>query len=420
MRAHPALPLALMAALLLADAAAAQFRRGMLQGSTEVTLYPHTPPSVLLPAGPVHIETRNQSRASARVTARVRQLLGEQLTENDDRLQLADQGVTVTATLVEWTESRRDSTKYVSERRQIGTRQVREKDGTYKTEPVYEYGRNKPSVVITGEAALRVEVRRRPGGTPFADETVRSTYNDEVLLEAGVPSREEVEDRLLDGVIRRGAGRNSPGRTAVSVMLARSDDVDKLNGLAETRRWLEWLAALETVKPHKDAKRDAYRLHNLAVAHEAVAYASNSVEDWRTRLTLAQDLVGQAARKHPTEEYIVKAQGRIAQSVEAYQRLAAMFAEAGVAPPPSPAVPRGATPVRTTTAPAAAAPSAAPMSNQDVIDLRAAGLDDANLIAAIKDATAVQFDLSPAALKALLTAKVSNPVIAAMRARNPK
>lgn len=57
------------------------------------------------------------------------------------------------------------------------------------------------------------------------------------------------------------------------------------------------------------------------------------------------------------------------------------------------------------------------MTNQDVIDLTAAGLDDDNLIAAIADAKAVRFDLSPAGLKALLTAKVSNRVITAMRSR---
>jgi hypothetical protein len=57
------------------------------------------------------------------------------------------------------------------------------------------------------------------------------------------------------------------------------------------------------------------------------------------------------------------------------------------------------------------------LTNQDVIDLRVAGLDDDNLIAAITDAKAVRFDLSAAGLKTLLNAKVSNRVIAAMRDR---
>ena len=55
------------------------------------------------------------------------------------------------------------------------------------------------------------------------------------------------------------------------------------------------------------------------------------------------------------------------------------------------------------------------MTNADVIDLRKAGLDDDNLIAAIRDASTTNFDLSPAGLKALLGAKVSNRVITTMR-----
>jgi hypothetical protein len=70
-------------------------------------------------------------------------------------------------------------------------------------------------------------------------------------------------------------------------------------------------------------------------------------------------------------------------------------------------------------APGASASNSAAMTNKDVIDLRGAGLDDDNLIAAINDAKAVNFDLSPAGLKALLTAKVSNRVITAMRAKAP-
>ena len=61
--------------------------------------------------------------------------------------------------------------------------------------------------------------------------------------------------------------------------------------------------------------------------------------------------------------------------------------------------------------------NAGPMTNADVIDLRKAGLDDDNLIAAIKDAGATRFDLTPAGLKALLSAKVTNRVITAMRER---
>jgi hypothetical protein len=203
----------------------------------------------------------------------------------------------------------------------------------------------------------------------------------------------------------------------VRVLLARSDDVDRLNALAQNRRWDEWRSALSTLTPHRDPKRDAYRLHNLAVANEAEAYEATDVEDWTTRLGRAGTLITQAATANPKEKYITEAVERIGRSVASYRRLAELYQANGLsslatAPPAPAARPTGAE--RPPTSP----PSpAAEMTNQDVIELRAAGLDDDNLIAAIKDAKAVQFDLSPAGLKALLAAKVSNKVIVAMRSR---
>jgi hypothetical protein len=47
-------------------------------------------------------------------------------------------------------------------------------------------------------------------------------------------------------------------------------------------------------------------------------------------------------------------------------------------------------------------------------------LDEENMLAAIKDAKAVSFDLSPDGLKQLLTNKVPNRVIAAMRAKSQR
>jgi len=57
------------------------------------------------------------------------------------------------------------------------------------------------------------------------------------------------------------------------------------------------------------------------------------------------------------------------------------------------------------------------MTNKDVMDLRAAGLDDDNLLAAIQSAKSASFDLTAAGLKTLLNANVSNRIIAAMRTK---
>jgi hypothetical protein len=176
---------------LCASATEAQFRRGLFSESTEITLYPLDLPAMLLPAGNVQVEVRNASGASARIVERLHDLLSRQLTDNDSRLTVVPKGadVVVAATLIDWKESRRNSTKYVSEKRQVGTRQVREKNGTIKTEPVYEYGRNKPSIVIDAVAGLRVEVRRGRGAA-VADETVRPCRRAPAVSRRGVWPRE--------------------------------------------------------------------------------------------------------------------------------------------------------------------------------------------------------------------------------------
>ncbi len=400
----------------------AQFRRGMLGESTEITVYPLEAPALLLPAGNVQVEVRNASSASARIIQQLHDLMVRQLTDNDSRLHVVDKGadIVVAATLNDWKESRRNSTKYVSETRQIGTREVIDKNGKKKTEPVYEYGRNRPSVVIDASAGLRVEVRRTRGAA-LADETVSHVIHEEDLVEAGPPTRDAIEDMLIDKVVQKGASRISPGRQPTRVLLARSDEVDRLNALAQNRRWQEWLAALEAVKPHNDRKRDSYRLHNLAVAHEAIAYEATAVEDWTARLKLASTLIAQAAAQNPSEKYIAESASRISKSALGYQQLADLYRGAGLTSTPTTAGARPPTQTPTGSAPAPAIPAASPthalMTNQDVVDLRAAGLDDDNLIGAINDAKTVKFDLSAAGLKTLLAAKVSNRVITAMRAR---
>ena len=405
------------AALVGAVTADAQFRRGLLAESTEISLSPIVPPAMLLPDGSVELQVRNSSTAPARVVEQVRDMFTNQLRDNDARVRLADTGgdIVVIATVTEWNESRRNSQKYVSETRQIGTKQVVDKNGKTKTEPVYEYGRNKPSVVITGAAGIRVEVRR--AGATIADETAHHTLREEHLVEAGPPPRNVVEDTLIDYAVRKAAGRISPGREPVRVLLARSDEVDKFNAMAVGRRWQDWLSTLEGVSPHRDPKRDAYRLHNLAVAHEALAYEVPPAEGPAARLDNASRLIAQAAKQNPSEKYISESQARITRSQSAYATLAALYQAAAIAPATSGSVrqPPASAAAQGTPAPADAS---APMTNRDVIDLRAAGLDDENLLAAIKSAKTVQFDLTPAGLKLLLNSNVSNRVIAAMRARS--
>jgi hypothetical protein len=378
---------------------------------------------LLLPSGSYQVEVKNQSTGPSRLLTRLDDAITRQMSENDSRLRIAEgkPEMQVVATLTEWTLSRRRGTKYVSETRQIGTKQVTGKDGKTKTEPVYEYGHNEPTVIDEGAAAVRVEVRK--GSQVLADETARITYFEDRLAKEGPQSPSDAEDAMVDRSASKAAGLVTPMRESVRVMLARSDEVDKLNDLARSRKWNEWRAALQETRPHKDLKKDAYRLHNIGVANEALAYESQSDDETLKLLEDAASFVQKAIDGKKDEKYFNEAFLRITNSSLGYARLRTMHASIGMrqtasAPePPPPAKPAaGAKPAAkgaATPAPAAAAA----MTNADVIDLRKAGLDDDNLIAAIKDAHAVAFDLTPAGLKTLLGAKITNKVITAMRER---
>ena len=75
--------------VLAATPTPAQFRRGMLAESTEITLSPIEPPATSAAARQRRGAGANTSTASARVVDRIRGLLGQQLTDNDSRLSVA-------------------------------------------------------------------------------------------------------------------------------------------------------------------------------------------------------------------------------------------------------------------------------------------------------------------------------------------
>ena len=414
----PRLFVVLLLCSLAGASASAQFRRGILAESTEIMLFPAAPPALLLPAGTYQVDVKNQSTGPVRLLTRLDEAITRQLEENDNRLQPATgkPDLMIVATMTEWTRTRRSGTKYVSETRQVGTKQVTDKNGKTRNEPIYEYGRNKPTVIDEGAVSVRLEVRR--GAQVLADETARFTYNDTRLAEEGARPTTEVEETMLDRAAQRAAGLVTPAREPVTVLLARSDEVDRLNELARGRKWNEWRGALQELRPHRDPKKDAYRLHNLGIASEAMAYEAGSDEEAQRLLNEAGGLVQKAIAAKKDEKYFTEAFTRISSNSLGYTRLRTMRASLGMRQPTTaPAAAPAAPPAETVKLAAKSPTTAAPMTNADVIDLRKAGLDDDNLIGAIKDAGATKFDLTPAGLKALLSAKVSNRVITAMRER---
>ena len=299
----------------------AQFRRGLPASTAEIYLFPVMPPALLLPAGSFHVEVENLSTAPARLSSRLDDAIATRISDNDRRLEVAESNgqMHVVATLTEWTHTRRHGNRFVPEVRQIGTQQVTDGNGYTTAAPVHDYGRNKPNVVDNGAATVRVEVRR--GSEVLADETARVTYQSDRLVEEGIPSITEIEDDLIDRAAQKAAGLVTPAREPVKVLLARSDEVDRLNGLAGNRWWTEWRVALQDRPPHRDPKRDAYRLHNLGVALEALAYEATTDDDTLRLLQEAANVVQQAIAARKDEKYFAESITRISSNSLGYTRL---------------------------------------------------------------------------------------------------
>ncbi len=150
--------------VLAGNPANAQFKRGLGSATTTISLFPVVPPAVLLPAGSFDVAVRNRSTAPDHVASGLRDAIAKEMSENDRRLEAVEHTAQmhVVATIVDWAHTRRHGKRYVPEVRQVGIQNVASGEGNTYTEPMIDYGRDKPNVVDKGTAAIRVEVRR-PG-----------------------------------------------------------------------------------------------------------------------------------------------------------------------------------------------------------------------------------------------------------------
>lgn len=317
---------AVVAVFVLAGTQAdAQFRRGLPAGPTEISLFPLVPPALLLPAGSFDVEVKNLSSGPARLLSRLDDAITTQMSDNDRRLEAAESNgqMHVVATLTEWTHTRRLGKRFVPEVKLVGTQPVTDGDGYTRAAPVYDYGRNKPNVVDNGAATVRVEVRR--GNEVLADETAHVTYHSDRLVDEGPPSVAEIENALIDRAAQKSAGLLTPAREPVTVLLARSDEVERLNQLAVNGWWSEWRTALQNRPPHRDTKRDAYRLYNLGVALEATAYEATTAEDTLRLLQEAAGAMQQAMAARKDEKTFAESFTRISNNLAGYTRLRTML-----------------------------------------------------------------------------------------------
>jgi hypothetical protein len=269
----------------------------------------------------------------------------------------------------------------------------------------------------------------------------------------GPPSPIELRQLLLSRAAAQIASRLVNTDETLDVPLARGK-LDEANNFAEKGLWSRYLETLETMTPLSKTTEDAYRLYDIGVAYEALAYQSEDKNATEKFLEKAAINYGKAIDANPGEKLFADPQNRIETAVAHYKRLqggSTLNAKSDAAPakasspaPPSKISAPGKTasaatgsrsaatgtnkPPASPGAPAAAAaPSKAPakapanaapaLTNAQVIKMAKAGVDEDNIVATIHDATAVQFDLTPDGLVDLASHGVKGKIVNAMRER---
>ena len=231
------------------------------------------------------------------------------------------------------------------------------------------------------------------------------------------PSAVELHNRLIQEAAQQIAAHLVNTTEQVDVYLAKGGGLDQADKLMEEKLWTRALEQLETMKPLASPDEDAYRLYDLGVVNEALAYQSEDLQKARKDLQEASIDYGKAIDGKPTEKYFLEPQNRIDTALAHYKVLGDQKA-----PAESSAAATSTRSVSTssTTTKAAPGPAAAPsdaLTNEQVISMVSAGMDDANILDTIQHAKAVNFDLSVQGQVDLSKNKVSGRIITAMKAR---
>jgi hypothetical protein len=184
------------------------------------------------------------------------------------------------------------------------------------------------------------------------------------------------------------------------VLLAqKAGPLDEGDKAAQTGLWQRALETFETATPFPKPEDDAYRLYNVGVAYEALAYAATDEKMTMKYLDQAGINYGKAIDARPGEKYFVEPQKRIETAISHYKELEQEHARA---------------------AQQAANPTPKALTNTQIVAMVKSGVDDATIIQAIRGAALVDFDLSVKGQHDLTANGVSTKVVTAMKTQAAK
>jgi hypothetical protein len=311
-------------ALLTSSGASAKF--GV--SKTRVTLTRYRPPDVVLLGSTVAVEVTSDARSitSSHVTL-VRNRIEDAL-KAWDLLRLVDSpdraDNVVRVSLDGLTARLRDSVRYEEKYVKIGERQEwDEKKKKNVTKDVYG---NRRQPVNEKLASGRVEARVRvttPAGPREVDagSTYDEKFDENDRLPAEAYSEESLERLLVEQAAARAVAAVCFSPEPVQAMLAVDGALKAGNQLAQAGQFEQALGEWSR-RPLK-GDTEAARLHNLGVAHEALAYKL-AVEspDHRQHLEQAAESYRKAREMDPGEKYFAEPLQRVETSM-VYSRAAA-------------------------------------------------------------------------------------------------
>jgi hypothetical protein len=232
------------------------------------------------------------------------------------------------------------------------------------------------------------------------------------------PTPIELHDRLIQDAAMQIASHLVNTTEQVTVNLARGGALDEPNKLLENKLYSRALETLEVTPPFSTPDEDSYRLYNIGVANEALAYSSEDISKARTYLQQAAINYGKAIDAKPTEKYFLEPQNRIDTALAHYKVLSDDAKSSHVQTASS----AHTAPTKSATSPSApvsapADPPADAMTNDQVIEMVAARIDEGNIIDNIQHAPDVHFDLSVQGQVYLSQHGVNGHVLTAMKTR---
>jgi tetratricopeptide (TPR) repeat protein len=135
------------------------------------------------------------------------------------------------------------------------------------------------------------------------------------------PTDSELRTKLLDSAVQQIVVQLVNTRETIEVLLAKGKGMEPGVKDAEAGLWSRALEAWETLPPLPRPVDDAYRLYDVGVADEALAYAAEDIPAAMKFLDEAAINYGKAIDSNPGEKYFLQPQKRIETALAHYEKL---------------------------------------------------------------------------------------------------